>query len=200
MQSIEQNTDVGEDVIQTNEIDEDIQVPSRPPGHSLVFGNLFDIKSPSKHVNQIAFAEQQSWIRGPSQCLIYILVNIVDLSRIIVRVILGLIAISQKLVDALVCKGIDKLLRMALFEPRLKLLVLTIEEQLFGVKKPDPCNTELLEQQRQAKQRLARISPKFSRLADTLQSATLNKQLMYCLFDLIVAELYPELDKNLAKE
>lgn len=126
--------------------------------------------------------------------------NIVDLSRILVRVILGMIAISRKVVDALVCKGIDKLLRIALYEPRLTLLVTTIEEQLFGEKKPEACRAELLEQQRQAKQRLARISPKFARLADTLQSPALNKQLMYCLFDLIVAELYPELDSNLAKE
>lgn len=112
-----------------------------------------------------------------------------------------MIAISRSVVDALVCKCIDKLLRIALYEPRLTLLVTTIEEQLFGAnKKPEPCRAELLEQRRQAKQRLARISPKFARLADTLQSPALNKQLMYCLFDLIVAELYPELDSSIAKE
>lgn len=72
MQSIEQNTDYGEDVIQTNENEDDFQLPSGPPGHSLIFGDLFGIKTPTKHCNQIAFAEQQSWIRGPSQCLIYI--------------------------------------------------------------------------------------------------------------------------------
>lgn len=71
MQSIEQNTDVGEDVIQSNDSDNDILMPLRPPGHNLIFGDLLGIKSP-KHFNQIAFAEQQSWIRGPSQCLIYI--------------------------------------------------------------------------------------------------------------------------------
>lgn len=131
---------------------------------------------------------------------LFSVVNLIDLSRIVVRIILGLIVISRRLVDALVCKGIDKLLRMALYEPRLTLLITTIEEQLFGTKKPDPCHVELLEQQRQAKQRLYRISPQFGRLADTLQSPALNKQLMYCLFDLIVAELYPELDSNIAKE
>lgn len=128
------------------------------------------------------------------------MVNILDVSRIIVRIILGFIAISRSTIDTIVCKGIDKLLRMALYEPRLTLLISTIEEQLFGEKKPDPSLTELLEQQRQAKKRLAKISKKFGNLADTLQSPTLNKQLMYCLFDIIVAELYPELDSNLAKE
>lgn len=72
MLSIEQNTDIGEDVIQANDNEDDTQLPSRPPGHSSIFGDLFAIKTPTKHFNQIAFAEQQSWIRGPSQCLIYI--------------------------------------------------------------------------------------------------------------------------------
>lgn len=89
-----------------------------------VFGNLFDLKSPSRHLNQLAFAEQQSWTRRPSsQCLIYVLVNIVDSSRIIVRVLLCMIAISQKLVDALVCKGIDKLLRIALYKTRRRTII-----------------------------------------------------------------------------
>lgn len=77
MQSIEQNTDVGEDVIQSNDSDNDILMPLLPPGHNLIFGDLFGIKSP-KHFNQIAFAEQQSWIRGPSQCLIYICKYLLD--------------------------------------------------------------------------------------------------------------------------
>lgn len=126
--------------------------------------------------------------------------NILDVSRFIIRLILGLINISRATVDALLCKGIAKLLRIALYEPRLTLLVRTVDAQLFGQdKKPDPSFTELLEQQRQARNRLSKISPKFATVADTLQSPTLNKQLMYCLFDMIVAEIYPELD-NMAKE
>lgn len=127
------------------------------------------------------------------------MVNILNVSRFIVRFILGLINITKSTVDLLLCKGIDKLLRMAIYEPRLTLLVKTIDEQLFGVKKPEPSITELLEQQRQARNRLSKISTNFGTVADTLQSPALNKQLMYCLFDMIIAELYPELD-NIAKE
>lgn len=123
-----------------------------------------------------------------------------DVSRFIIRLILGFINISKSTVDALLCKGIDKLLRIALYQPRLTLLIRTVDAQLFGhEKKAEPSFTELLEQQRQARKRLSKISPKFSSVADTLQSPTLNKQLVYCLFDLIVAEIYPELD-NMAKE
>lgn len=128
------------------------------------------------------------------------MVNILSVNRFIVRFILGLIHISKSTVDLLLCKGIDKLLRIALYEPRLTLLVRTVDEQLFGHnKKPEPSFTELLEQQRQARIRLSRISTSFGNVADTLQSPTLNKQLMYCLFDMIIAELYPELD-NMTKD
>lgn len=122
------------------------------------------------------------------------------MSRFVVRFILGLIHISKSTVDLLLCKGIDKLLRIALYEPRLTFLVRTVDEQLFGHnKKPEPSFTELLEQQRQARNRLSKISTSFGNVADTLQSPTLNKQLMYCLFDMIIAEIYPELD-NMTKE
>lgn len=121
--------------------------------------------------------------------------NILNVTRF-----LGLIYISKSTVDSILCKGIDKLLKIAVYEPRLTLLISTIDEQLFGEnKKPDPSFTELLEQQRQARNRLSKISTQFTNVADILQSPTLNKQLMYCLLDIIIAELYPELD-NLAKD
>lgn len=122
------------------------------------------------------------------------------MTRIIIHFVLGLINISQSTIDALLCKGIDKLLRLGLYEPRLTLLITNVEQELFGVKKPDPSITELLEQQRQAKKRLSKISSSFATVADTIQSPSLNKQLMYCLFDMIVAELYPELEINSAEK
>lgn len=224
MQSIEQSTDVGEDVIEMKEIKPG-EMKIHPPGQSLVFGDLFGMKSSFKQPNKEALAEQMRWIQGPSECLIFIcefllfnivnlsisskshnqiicfcsisVVNILDLSRFFVRFVLGLIHISKSTVDLILCKAIDKLLRIALYEPRLTLLVTTVDEQLFGDnKKPEPSFTELLEQQRQARNRLTKISPKFANVADTLQSPTLNKQLMYCLFDMIIAEIYPELDKK----
>lgn len=100
----------------------------------------------------------------------------------------------------MLCKGIDKLIAMGLYEPRLTAVIKTVEEQLFGAKEIDPSSTELLERQRQAKKRLAKISNNLAKVADTVQSAALNKHLVYCLFDSIVAELYPELENLLAKE
>lgn len=70
MQSIEQNTDIGEDVIEMKE--PKMHNTKDPPGHSLTFGDLFGVKALNKKVNLSTFAEQRRWIRGPCQCLVYI--------------------------------------------------------------------------------------------------------------------------------
>lgn len=111
----------------------------------------------------------------------------------ILHFVLGLINISRSTVDTLLCKCIDKVLCIALYEPRLTLLVTTIEQEIFGIKKPEPSFTELLEQQRQARKRLEKISDKLASFAESFQSPKLNKQFMYCILDIIIAKLYPEL-------
>lgn len=68
-----------------------------------------------------------------------------------------------------------------------------LTDQLFGPKQPDPSITELLERQRQAKLRLEKVRKGLGNVADILQSPALNKHLMYCLFDIIVLDIYPEL-------
>lgn len=71
MQSIEQSTDVGEDVIEMKE-SKPIDTKLKPPGQSSVFGDLFGMKSSHKQSNKEALAEQMHWIQGPSECLIFI--------------------------------------------------------------------------------------------------------------------------------
>lgn len=70
MQSIEQSTDVGEDVIEMKE--PKIFNTKHPPGHSSIFGDLFGMKTMNKKINPSRFVEQRRWIRGPCQCLVYI--------------------------------------------------------------------------------------------------------------------------------
>lgn len=72
MQSIEQSTDVGEDVIELNEVHPMAMKSQSPPGESLVFGDLFGMKSAYKQPNREALAEQLRWFQGPSECLVYI--------------------------------------------------------------------------------------------------------------------------------
>lgn len=70
MQSIEQSTDFGEDVVGMKE--SKIHNTKHPPGHSLIFGDLFNVKTVNQKINPSMFAEQRRWIRGPCQCLVYI--------------------------------------------------------------------------------------------------------------------------------
>lgn len=80
MQSTEQSTDFGEDVIEMKEIESSEKNP-QPPGQSFIFGDLFGVKSSFKQPNREALAEQMHRIHGPSECLIYIceLKNIVTI-------------------------------------------------------------------------------------------------------------------------
>lgn len=124
--------------------------------------------------------------------------KIIQAPTIIVKLILGLVNISRTTVDFVLCKTIERIIRFDVFETRLTILIQTIEEHLFGQSKQSatPTAIELLERQRQARARLEKVSTNLGRIADTIQSPALNKHLMYCLFDIIVAEMYPELEST----
>lgn len=107
---------------------------------------------------------------------------------------MGCINISRSLVDAIILKSIDKLTKSLIHETHLTELVNILEDQLFNTTSEDASTTELLERQRQAKKRLEAISKRFACIIDTLQSPVLNKHLAYCLFDIIVIEIFPELE------
>lgn len=122
------------------------------------------------------------------------MLNILNIPRIIIRCFLGCINIAHVTVDALILKLVDKTLRSALQETHLTQLVNILEDQLFNMKHENVSTTELLERQRQARKRLAGISKRSCCVMDTLQSPILNKHLVYCLFDIIVIEAFPELE------
>lgn len=224
MQSIEQSstTDIGEDVI----LIKDINVgnnETEPPGQNLVFGDLFELKS-SPNFYSLPFVLSKPSVYGPTQCLIYIrtylivlkiknyhqinnllnkfiaVTRIIQAPAIIIKLILGLVNISRSTVDYFLCKSIEKLLRFDVYEIRLTMLTETIEEHLFGhqSKQMPASATELLTRQQQARLRLEKISTNLGNVADTIQSPALNKHLMYCLFDIIIAEMYPELDSTIS--
>lgn len=75
MQSVEQSTDLGEDVAEQNR-DTPKGIAQRkitPPGRNLVFGDLFEMKKSTTNLHAPTTASQWSnGIQGPSKCLIYI--------------------------------------------------------------------------------------------------------------------------------
>lgn len=83
MQSVEQSTDVGEDVSQlmtTNHLQSQQQKMNRnnqkdkedrgPPGRNLVFGDLFELRRPPNGRDALNYHRHP--VRGPSKCFIYI--------------------------------------------------------------------------------------------------------------------------------
>lgn len=113
---------------------------------------------------------------------------------------ISLINVSKQTVDSLICSALQKLIDVGLYEPRLAVLINLLKDQLFGPsdsKLPEPTPSELLERQRLARQRLVAINGHLGPLADMLQSPPMNKHLIYSLFDIIVAEMYPEVAINL---
>lgn len=116
------------------------------------------------------------------------------------KVVLALINIARQTVESIICSLIQMLINVGLFEPRLAILITLLEEQLFEDDfKPDPTPSELLDRQKVAKQRLSSINKNLGIVMDCLQSPPLNKHLIYTLFDLILVEIYPEIEK-LTKE
>lgn len=61
-------------------------------------------------------------------------------------------------------------------------------------KTPEPTPHELLKRQQLARSRMESTRKGLGNLADCLQSPPLNKHIIYCLFDIILAEMYPEFD------
>lgn len=72
-------------------------------------------------------------------------------------------------------------------------------EHLFIDDTPQPSKEELQERQQEARRRLEGLRKGTGHVLDVLQSPVLNKHIMYCLFDTIVGEVYPDLDENRAK-
>ncbi|XP_055694415.1 sorting nexin-14-like isoform X1 [Lutzomyia longipalpis] len=194
MQSIEQTTDVGEDVIELREENERQQRPN-PPGRNLIYGDLFAVHKNAHLLHNSSLALPYT-IKGPSQCLVYILTRILVVPTVIVKFILALIRLSRTTVDSLICRGLAKLLQVGLHEPRLAFLLTLLEEQIFDEKHTQVGEMELQQRRDLARMRIVRVARQLGSVVDTLQSPALNKHLIYCLFDTILAEMFPEMDHS----
>lgn len=125
--------------------------------------------------------------------------RILVVPSVIVKFALALIRLSRTTVDSVICRGLAKLVEVGLHEPRLAFLLTLLEDQIFGTKHPEPGGRELKQRQELARRRIVMVSRQLGNVLDTLQSPALNKHLIYCLFDIIVAEMFPEMD-NCARE
>lgn len=125
MHSTEQNPDIGEDVMFMRAEEDMIHRPS-PPDNNWVFGNLFELKRTSLNVNMSKIAASNN-VKGPSQCLIYILVKIFNAPMVLVRLVLAFCSVCKKTVDLIICTLIFKLIKLGLKERRLAFLIRLLE-------------------------------------------------------------------------
>uniref|UniRef100_A0A8W7P606 peptidylprolyl isomerase n=1 Tax=Anopheles coluzzii TaxID=1518534 RepID=A0A8W7P606_ANOCL len=146
---------------------EPVKKKTKIPGQSVVFGDLFELKKASKNTHTTTLLSHS--VRGPSQCFVYILVKVLNAPFLIVRLALAFCCVSRKSVDTLINSLTAKLIRAG---PERK-----------------PSSQE-------ARKRLEDLRGGLGNLADVLQSPVLNKHLMYCLFDILLAEMYPEFDES----
>lgn len=111
---------------------------------------------------------------------------------------ISLVNISKQTVDRVICSLLQRLVNMGLYEPRLAVLIDLLKDQLFGGDKSreegsPPTPTELLERQRLARTRLVGLNRHLGSVADMLQSPSMNKHLIYSLFDIIIDQMYPDM-------
>ncbi|XP_053679251.1 sorting nexin-14-like [Anopheles nili] len=195
MHSIEQSPDVGEDVAQENE---PVSRKIKLPGQSVVFGDLFELKKSSKYTHTTTLMSHS--VRGPSQCFIYILVKVLNAPLFVVRLVLACCGVSRQTVDTLINVFVVKLISSGLKENRLAKLVNILREHIFLRKQMEPTPATLLRRQQEARKRLQDTRNGLGNVADVLQSPVLNKHLIYCLFDIVLLEMFPEMNELLCNK
>lgn len=126
---------------------------------------------------------------------IFSVVKVLNAPFIIVRLALAFCCVSRKTVDTLLNSLTARLIRAGLKQSRLAFLITLLREHVFLRKLSEPTPATLLKRQQEARKRLEELRTGLGNLADVLQSPALNKHLMYCLFDILLAEMYPEFDE-----
>lgn len=194
--SIEQdNLDVGEDVAWTQIEDEKIKnrfkVKLKHAENSEVFKNLFDITA--SRGQQFSFVP---YVKSTIDSAIYFLASILNMNKIVLRLLNGLLRLLPD-ADNIICRLLEKFLAKTLSQPILAKLINELEEKVFD---SDPTNQptkeELLKRHQLASSRLASINKNSVKILSFLQNPVLNKHLVYCLFDIIAVELFPEFNQT----
>lgn len=194
--SIEQEADVGEDVAFTQTEEEAKRRHKKrlfkAPSEENVFKNLFNVPEQSQP-HQFTEVPQ---VKSSVDSAIYFLASILNVNDIILKVFTGIVRIlpdADNIICALIRKFIDTIITPTIAAK----LVTELEEKIFD---PNPSITpsddELNERRELAKARIGGINKHLVKTLSFLQNPVLNKHLVYCLIDVIVAEIFPELRRH----
>lgn len=190
--SIEQEADVGEDIIDTQSKLEK-QHARIKLGNIELYKNLLNIQGQSP-LHQLTAT---TFVMTPTQCLMYFLTKVIKFHEIFLRIIAGIFKYLPDS-DKLVCSSIRKIAEKLINQAILAHLINELEEKLFHSKpQPRPTQEELDMRKKLALERLEKIWKGLSTNLLFLQNPILNKHLVYSLLDVIIMEGFNELNPNL---
>lgn len=190
--SIEQEADVGEDVVaftQTEEEAKGRQKKRLNHGNVELFKNLFNVP---EQLQPYQFTEVPQ-VKSSVDSAIYFLASILNVSDIILKVFTGIVRILPD-ADNFICALIRKFIHTIITPTIAAKLITELEEKIFD---PNPSITptadELHKRRELALARIEGINKHLVKTLSFLQNPVLNKHLVYCLIDVIVVEIFPEL-------
>lgn len=191
--SIEQEADIGEDIASTQTREDDNRKRRLPNlvGNADLYKNLFNIPMESKS-SQFAF---DSNVKTAVDSLIYFLESILNIRNITLRLAVGIVKFFPN-ADSIVCELARKFLHQKIINQEiLANLINELGEKVFDSKPSNtPSKEELLKRREKAEIQIQNINKNFGKVLNHLQNPVLNKNLMYCLMDKIIVELFPEIE------
>ncbi|CRK86357.1 CLUMA_CG000202, isoform A [Clunio marinus] len=195
--SIEQEADIGEDValIQTREEENNRKrkiIPNRLKNVQL-YKNLFNItKSFGGYIGQ-DYCDVKK-LKTSTQSAITFLVSILNINDIIVRIVRGFFSLLPDS-DFIIIELVRKLLHKIINQTILAKLIDELKEKIFDSNPTvDPTDVELNKQRHLAMVQVSKVNKNLGNILCLLQYPLLNKQLAYCLIDVVIAEIFPELN------
>ncbi|XP_017774101.1 PREDICTED: sorting nexin-14-like isoform X2 [Nicrophorus vespilloides] len=139
---------------------------------------------------------------GITESLFYLLKHIFKVHTAILKLYVAVCSVGQQAIESMSRIFIDRKIKSALPQSTLAFLIKELEDVIFAKHIPSTAE-QLLERKKRAFTELDQAVPgllgkDFRKgvllLLEILQNPSYNKQLVYNLIDIVVAEMYPELD------
>lgn len=187
--SVEQEAEIGEDVSAQLFLKIHKRTNSKQKNVLELFQNLFNIP---------LIGQQQgtsSFVRTPTQSLLYFLAKILKVPNLILRILIGITSILPDS-DSLVLMSIRKIVNRFINQEILAYLIDELKIKLFETKPTKTTQLELEGRKTLAFERLEKIRRGLSENLRLLQNPIFNKHLVYSLIDVIIIEGFPELDPH----
>lgn len=189
--SIEQEADVGEDIAASTQAKDEEKNHHRRQkipnhlGNVELYRNLFNLSRLSRPADTTV-----PFVKTTVDSAIYFLASVLNIHTFLLRLCHGIIRIlpdAERIILGLIRKLIEKNVN----ETLLAKLIGELEEKIFDAKPTKPSTNQ---ERELAEYRLLGISKGLGKVLSHLQNPIMNKHLIYCIVDIILVEIFPELN------